>query len=37
VLRAVGLGSLAQSGALETADRLNLDGLLAVWHPSAEN
>jgi protease-4 len=37
VLRAVGLGSLAQSGALETADRLNLDGLLAVWHPSAGN
>ena len=37
VLRAVGLGSLAQSGALETVDRLNLDGLLALWHPSAGN
>ncbi len=36
-LNAVGLGALAQHldawGAVQTADRLNLDGLLALWHP----
>ena len=39
VLDAVGLSSLAQrvaeSGTLQAIDRLNLDGLLALWHPPA--
>jgi protease-4 len=36
-LKAVGASSLAQRvgawGSLEAVDRLNLDGLLALWHP----
>jgi protease-4 len=39
VLDAVGLGSLVRrigdSAAVQTIERLNLDGLLALWHPSA--
>jgi protease-4 len=39
MLDIVGLGSLARdletSGALQAAEKLNLDGLLALWHPSA--
>ena len=39
LLDAVGLRSLARriedSAAVQTIDRLNLDGLLALWHPSA--
>ena len=38
VLDAVGLRSLAQriedSGAIQAIEKLNLDGLLALWHPS---
>lgn len=41
MLEAVGLDSLArrleQSGMLQAVERLNLDGLLALWHPSAVN
>jgi protease-4 len=41
VLDAVGLSSLARrienSAAVQTIERLNLDGLLALWHPSAPN
>jgi protease IV len=41
LLQAVGLRALAQhietSGAVQTVDELNLDGLLALWHPSAGN
>jgi protease-4 len=41
VLDAVGLGSVArrleQSGTLQAVERLNLDGLLALWHPPAFN
>jgi protease-4 len=41
VLDAVGLGSLArrieESATVQTIERLNLDGLLALWHPSAAN
>ena len=41
VLDAVGLGSLArrieESGAVQAVDRLNLDGLLALWHPPVSN
>lgn len=37
LLDSMGLKSLAQrfagAGALQTLDRLNLDGLLALWHP----
>jgi protease-4 len=37
VLDAVGLGSLARriesSGTVQAVERLNLDGLLALWHP----
>jgi protease-4 len=37
ILSAAGLGALAQHldawGAVQTVDRLNLDGLLALWHP----
>lgn len=40
-LDAVGLNSLAQrldaSGAFAAMERLNLDGLLALWHPAAAN
>jgi protease IV len=41
VLDGLGLGSLAHefevTGALQAAEKLNLDGLLMVWHPSAGN
>lgn len=41
VLDAVGLNSLAQrlqeAGTTQALERLNLDGLLALWHPSAPN
>jgi protease IV len=41
VLDIVGLGGLARdletSGALQAAEKLNLDGLLALWHPSVGN
>src|SRR5216683_5289277 len=37
----VGLGTLARdletSGALQAAEKLNLDGMLALWHPSVGN
>jgi len=40
-LDAVGLHAFArqieETGALQALDRLNLDGLLALWHPSATN
>jgi protease-4 len=38
---AVGLGTVArrleESGALQAVERLNLDGLLALWHPPTSN
>jgi protease-4 len=41
ILGAAGLGALAQHlhewGAVQAVDRLNLDGLLALWHPAAGN
>ena len=41
VLDAAGLSSLAQRigelGAVQAFDRLNLDGLLALWHPPVSN
>jgi protease-4 len=41
LLNGVGLDgfarSLEQSGAFAAAERLNLDGLLALWHPSPTN
>lgn len=41
VLDAVGLTSLARriegTGTVQAIERLNLDGLLALWHPSAAN
>jgi protease-4 len=41
VLDIWGFGSLARdlqaSGALQTAEKLNLDGLLMLWHPTAGN
>jgi protease-4 len=41
MLGGLGLGALAQdfeiAGVLQTAEKLNLDGLLMVWHPSAGN
>jgi protease-4 len=41
MLRAAGLDMLAQSlddlGAMRAVERLNLDGLLALWHPAASN
>jgi protease-4 len=41
MLDAVGLGGLAERfkdlGAVQAIERLNLDGLLALWHPSAAN
>ncbi len=41
VLDAAGLGALARRieewGALQALERLNLDGLLALWHPPALN
>ena len=37
VLEAVGLGSFARRfeefGTIQAVERLNLDGLLALWHP----
>ncbi|MEA3066734.1 MAG: protease [Sphingomonadales bacterium] len=40
-LDAIGLGGLARqveaSGAVQAIERLNLDGLLALWHPPAAN
>jgi protease-4 len=40
-LDALGLGPFARRlegwGAVQAIDRLNLDGLLALWHPSAAN
>ncbi len=39
VLEGAGLGSLArqltQSGTIQALERLNLDGLLVLWHPAA--
>jgi protease IV len=41
ILDALGLHTLArqidETGALDSVDRLNLDGLLALWHPSPNN
>ena len=41
LLDAAGLDALAQRldewGAVQSIDRLNLDGLLALWHPSTGN
>jgi protease-4 len=41
VLDGLGLGSLARdfevTGTLQAAEKLNLDGLLMVWHPSVGN
>src|SRR3954449_2491362 len=41
VLDAVGLGSFAQRleewGSIRAVERLNLDGLLALWHPPLSN
>jgi protease-4 len=41
VLDSVGLGSLARQletwGSIRAIERLNLDGLLALWHPPAGN
>ena len=41
ILGAAGFGALAQRfdewGAVRAIDELNLDGLLALWHPSAGN
>jgi protease-4 len=41
VLEAIGLGAIAHhvegSGAMQAMERLNLDGLLALWHPLASN
>jgi protease-4 len=40
-LDAVGLGSFARRfeewGAVQAIERLNLDGLLALWHPPTAN
>jgi protease-4 len=40
-LEALGLGSFARHmeewGAVQAIERLNLDGLLALWHPSSAN
>jgi protease-4 len=41
LLDAVGLGGIAERfkdwGAVQAVERLNLDGLLALWHPPATN
>jgi protease-4 len=41
LLDAIGLDSVAQRlkgwGAIQAVERLNLDGLLALWHPPASN
>jgi protease IV len=40
-LEALGLGAVARHiedwGAVRAIEQLNLDGLLALWHPSASN
>ena len=40
-LDAIGLNSLARRfgdlGAVQAVERLNLDGLLALWHPPSTN
>ena len=40
-LDAIGLGALARqverSGVAQAVDRLGLDGMLALWHPSPAN
>jgi protease IV len=40
-LNAAGLGTLARNiddlGAMQAVERLNLDGLLALWHPASAN
>jgi protease-4 len=40
-LDAMGFGSLARRfeewGAVQAVERLNLDGLLALWHPPTAN
>ena len=40
-LEAIGLGSVAERiealGSLQAVERLNLDGLLALWHPPVTN
>ena len=41
LLETVGLGAVARQleslGLLQSVEKLNLDGLLALWHPSAQN
>jgi len=41
VLEAIGFGALAERidalGSLQAVERLNLDGLLALWHPPMSN
>jgi protease-4 len=41
LLDAVGLNALAQRvrewGTIQAIERLNLDGLLALWHPPSTN
>jgi protease-4 len=41
LLEAIGLGGVARQlqslGLLQTVEKLNLDGLLALWHPSVQN
>jgi protease-4 len=37
VLEAAGLGALTDWGAVQAIDRLNLDGLLALWQPPVAN
>jgi protease IV len=41
LLEALGLGGVARQlqslGLLQTIEKLNLDGLLALWHPSPQN
>ena len=40
-LEALGLGSIAhqieQAGVAQAGDRLSLDGMLALWHPTGTN
>jgi protease-4 len=40
-LNALGLGSIArqveQAGVVQAADRLGLDGMLALWQPPGNN
>ncbi len=41
LLETIGLGAVARRleslGLVQAAEKLNLDGLLALWHPSPEN